>query len=36
MIIKLKNRISLLESRQPKKENYRIVNKLKRQIKNLK
>jgi len=27
------NRISLLESRQPKKENHNIVNKLKRELK---
>lgn len=34
-IIKLKNRISLLETRQPMKDNYKIVNKLKRQVRNL-
>ncbi len=35
-ILKLENRIQLLESRQPAKENYRIVIKLKRKLKHLK
>ena len=29
------NRIALLESRQPAKENHKIVKKLKRQLKNM-
>ena len=31
--LSIMNRIALLESRQPKKENYKIVKKLKRELK---
>lgn len=35
-LLKLENRIFILESRQPMKDNYKIVNKLKRRLRALK
>lgn len=34
-VAELNNRIALLESRQPNKENYKIVRKLQRQVRRL-